>query len=280
MRLTAGDSFRSAVSLRAAVVEGNTPVRSDHRPKPWVDASAWSGDGIRQEVFFFRSADDSLFASLTVAQKRTQPLGLIVCSSWGREAGELQPLYRGLSEGMARKGGASLEFHPPGHGDSSGRAEAVTLRRLVDAAIDARAEAERRMKDVEWAFAGIRLGAAIATVAARETSSSTLLLLQPDLDPAQYFADVVRSSRRSSLGGGDTVFGVPLSERTRASAADVDVRGALAGFGGRTLVVSYPPAVQSLPTDAHAASVKGAWWSTWPHLTLASTALDLLVGDR
>jgi hypothetical protein len=266
--------------LEADVVDGDAPILSDTRTDPWADASTWSGDGLHREVFFFRSAEDELFGSLFLAEQRTRRLGLIVCYSWGREAEGLQPLYRGLSEGMARRGGAALEFHPPGHGDSGGRPEELTVRRLVDAAMDARTEAERRIKEVEWVFAGIRLGAAIATIAAQESKSNALLLLQPELDPAEYFAGMLRNARRSSLGRGDSVFGTPLSDRTRSSAADIDVREALAGFGGRILILSYAPIADSLPAGAEVRLVKGTWLSGQPHSTLASSALDLLLRDR
>jgi hypothetical protein len=266
--------------LEADVVEGDTPILSGSRTEHWADASTWSGGGIHREVFFFRSAEDQLFGSLFFAERPTRRLGLIVCYSWGREAEGLQPLYRGISEGMARRGGAGLEFHPPGHGDSGGRPEELTVRRLVDAAIDARREAERRVKEFQWVFAGVRLGAAIATIAAQESKSNALLLLQPELDPAEYFDDMLRRARRSSLGRNDSVFGIPLSDRTRSSAADVDVREALAGFGGRTLVVSYAPSPNSIPIGAEMRLVKGTWLSGEPHLALASNLLDLLLRDR
>ena len=129
--------------------EEGASLLSDKRTDRWVNASTWSDDAIQREVFFFGSAGDSLFGSLFCARQPRHRIGLIVCYSWGPEAEGLQPIYQGLSEGMARRGGASLEFHPPGHGDSGGRPDEVTMRRLVDAAVDARREAGRRVKGVE-----------------------------------------------------------------------------------------------------------------------------------
>ena len=213
----------------------------------WQEAGTWSGEGIRREAWFFSSGSDHLYASLYAAEEQQLDVGLVVCPSWGWELAHQLDLCHDLARSLARFGGAGLVYHPPGHGDSTGETESVTMERLVGAAVDAVAAAAARRREFAWRFAGIRLGAAVAIVAGQRLDHDLVALIQPALNAHAYFQEALRTGRRASLGAGASdgaVFGHSVGEAILSSASEVDVAGALRRFGGRGLVLkgeSSPP---------------------------------------
>src|SRR2546423_15462595 len=86
---------------------------------------------------------------------------------------------------------------------------------LATAAVDATAEASRREPGLDWALAGVRLGASAAALAWRAARVRRLLLVQPALDPESYFEEVLAKRRRATLGRDGAsrfTFGYPLPE--------------------------------------------------------------------
>ena len=151
-------------------------MRIDEGSKHWLEAAAWSGGGIRREVFFFESGGVDLYGSLYAATELSRPYGLLACGSWGVEGTRTEPLRRSAALAMARLGGAAMVFHWPGHGDSLGDPAGLALADFAAAAADAVAAAERRVPDLEWIFAGFMFGAAAACIALRERGGGRLLL--------------------------------------------------------------------------------------------------------
>src|SRR5437867_3344339 len=215
---------------------------------PWREAGTWSGEGIHREAWFFSSGNDRLYASLYAAAERRLDVGLVVCPSWGWELAHQLDLCHDLARSLARFGGAGLIYHPPGHGDSTGESESVTMERLVDAAVDAVAEAAGRRPGFAWRFAGIRLGGAVAIVAGERLGHDFVVLIQPALNAPEYFREALRTGRRASLGAAASdgaVFGHSVGEAILSSASGLDVAGALRRFGGRGLVVRCEPSSPS-----------------------------------
>jgi alpha/beta superfamily hydrolase len=218
----------------------------------WSEASAWSGDGLRREVFFFRSGGVELYGSLYASVEPSRPLGLVACSSWGVEADRTDPLVRSIALAVAKMGGAGMVFHYPGYGDSYGDFASVDMADLAEAARDASAEAARRCPDVAWSFAGYMLGASVASLASRSVDSRLLLLVQPALSPGAYF-DRLRKGRgplapgpspREMMQHGAVpgmAYGYPILHLSAESARGVEgsVATALEAFVGRGAIIRH-----------------------------------------
>ncbi|MFL5515973.1 MAG: hypothetical protein ACJ8DJ_07445, partial [Gemmatimonadales bacterium] len=208
---------------------------------------------VRREVFLFESGGEQLFASLYASARPSRPAGVVVCPSWGIEANRMFGLVHGLVHRAAELGGAGLVFHYPGYGDSTGRLASVTMEDLAAAAIDATADASRREPGLEWGFAGVRLGAAVAALARRTARVRQLLLVQPALDPASYFEEVLAKRRRATLGrDGATrfAFGYPVPEALLRVGPSItsSVSSELGSLDGENgLVVHYRTPAASWP---------------------------------
>jgi len=166
-----------------------------------------------------------------------------------------------MARRLAESGGAGLLVHWPGHGDSGGEPERTDLERMAAAAEQALGEARRRVPEPPWGIAGVRLGAAAATLAAVRAEAAALLLIRPALDPGRYFAELERASRRAGLGrvhGRPWAFGHPLPDvRSKP-----DVQAALAGFSGPAACMGYESDPPGPPAgELEAKRVPGSWES-------------------
>jgi alpha/beta superfamily hydrolase len=236
------------------------------RVSRWSDLGAWAGDGLRREVFFFRSGDVDLYGSLYASATLTRPLGVVVCGSWGVEADRSDPLVHGLALAAARLGGAGLVFHYAGFGDSHGDLATATLEGLAANATDAVREAARRSAATEWHLAGFTFGASIACLAQPAAKASGLILMQPALKPSAYLQRLAKRADRATFGtgGAGMAFGYPVPERIvdRGEEADAAVARALSGFRGDGVAIAYEtpaPSTSALPSSVEPVTVPGSW---------------------
>ena len=155
-------------------------------------------DGVRRQALFFPSGEERLYGSLYVADRART--GIVICPSWGFDAGFTHDLCHRLARLAAELGGAGLVYHPPGHGDSTGDLEAVGMDHLVRAARDAALAASGAVPDTAWSFAGVRLGAHVAALADEGRGSDRLLLVQPSLEAAAFTEQLFAASRRQEIG--------------------------------------------------------------------------------
>jgi hypothetical protein len=260
----------------------------------WAEAGIWSGDGLRREVFFFRSGGVDLYGSLYASAEPTRPLGVVACGSWGVEADRTDPLLRAVALGAARLGGAGLVFHYPGYGDSHGDLAEVTMADLSRAASDAVAEGSRRCPAVGWALAGFMLGASVASLAQQEAGVERLLFVQPALRPSAYFLGLAEkteplprgSSSRKTLEAGAAAgwaYGYPIPQHIveRAGEADSAVGEALAAFGSGGAVIRQATrervGVDEVPERFERIEVAGRWrFGSQNHPELAEAAIEWL----
>lgn len=241
----------------------------------WSDWAAWTGDGLRREVFFFDSGGTALYGSLYAADEPSRPFGLVACGSWGVEADRSDPLVRSVAIAMARLGGAAMVFHYPGYGDSYGDLASADLSDLAQTARDAVAEASRRRPGLTWVMAGFMFGASVASLARPEATAGPLLLVQPALRPTAYFERLVEGRRALPLpsrrakemlevgGTSGMAYGYPLPRRMLdpAAGSDAAVEAALAGVDGDAAVVRYakPAEDGSIPERFERVEAPGAW---------------------
>lgn len=260
----------------------------------WVDAATWAGGDLRREVFFFRSRGVDLYGSIYAASRPSLPLGVVACSSWGVEADRCDPLQRSVAAELARRGGAGMVFHYPGHGDSFGDLAGVRLSDLAEAACDAVDEASRRCPGLRWMLAGFMFGASVACLAHRRADAKKLLLVQPELSPGDYFRRLARATKPIAPGPSprrmlqvgefdDMAYGYPIPRLILDSAEEADsaVASALAVYEGEGAVVRHAEPAPDLPPPAGfpCIEVPGIWrFGAENHLALAEAAREWLAG--
>jgi alpha-beta hydrolase superfamily lysophospholipase len=238
------------------------------RSHAWADASVWTGRGVRREAWFFDSRGERLFASLYAPADGRPTDGVVVCPSWGWEMVQQHELCHALALGLAHAGVEAIVYHPPGHGDSGGDPGRLTLDALIEAAVDAVSSADDRGPGLSWGLVGVRLGAAVAVLATVRRPAGALLLVQPSLDPAAFFDEMLAAGRRGAsirqdgadAPGARVVMGDPLPDALLASARDRDSARALAAFPGRALVVRCArPVPAAVPEHVPTVTLPDAW---------------------
>jgi len=229
----------------------------------WSDSAEWSGQGLRRSVFYFASRGNLLYGSMYEAEAPSIGLGLAISPSWGFEVTSQQNLAHALAIRIARLGGAALVFHPPGHGDSQGDPEELSMDALVAATTDAVAEGRARAPAFAWALAGVRLGAAVAALAAGRAGTDLALAIQPAFDPMAFFGQLQLAAHRTALVGGTTtsmVFGHALPQQLIDSANQADLGAALSSLEGTRAVVRFErPSDVCIPDGFEDLVVRGEW---------------------
>lgn len=184
----------------------------------WATAGTWTGEELRREVFYLPSGEHQVYGSLYVPRARARPYGIVICGSWGVEADRSHGVLRELALAGAGLGITATIFHYPGQGDSPGVMRDRTLSELTQAAVDA-ADRGSHQRELEWIFVGLRLGALVAVRAASQAGvPRRVLLLEPALAPAPYFAGLAKAARRATLGAPqreDLVFGYAVPPAIR-----------------------------------------------------------------
>jgi hypothetical protein len=227
----------------------------------WATASRLDVGNVRREVLYFRSGADLLYASLYRPIRTTTALRVLVCPSWGMEGKQLLQWCHQVARSVGDLGGTGLVVHWPGFEDSEGDPEAVTFERLVAACEDGVA-AVSGSESRRWSLAGIRFGASVATLAAGPLSSPYLVLAEPALDPASYFAEIERAGRQSRLGApvpSGWAFAHPLPAAIRDPESGARVAAALDAFTGRAVAVRHKKPVRPHPAGIALRTVPGSW---------------------
>jgi len=204
--------------------------------------STWRGNGLRREVFTFGSGEASIYGSLYAPDDREPASAFIVCAPWGIEGPPGERLARSFARGVARAGASALVFDWPGQGESEGEPHLVEIDQLIRSVYDAAANLTVRFPRVRLALAGLRLGSAIAALAAKGVSPSALVLMQPVWDPAVHFASMEKAAKRSGSAGEWSpgwAFGFPLPSTKSFEGASHRVLDALERYLGRVLVIGY-----------------------------------------
>jgi alpha-beta hydrolase superfamily lysophospholipase len=208
------------------------------RSDPWAPFDSWDGPEIRREAWYFPSGDDRLFASLYARHRPRGPAGFVICPSWGPEFDRLLNLCHDLARALCEGFAAAVVYHPPGHGDSTGDPASLSFDDLVEACLDAHGSVAGRFSGLSWNLVGVRLGAAVAAVAADRSRPDVVLFIQPAFDVPAYFGELERARRRGrpdGTGAERTLFGYPRPHWSRDGREDVT--GALRRLTGTALAI-------------------------------------------
>lgn len=182
--------------------------------------------------FFFGPSDRPLFGLFTrgVANGAESPAGgeeraVLLCHAIGSEYMRAHRAFRQLTTLLNRAGLHVLRFDYSGTGDSSGAGDESTLERWLD--------------DVDWAIdeamdtagvdrldiVGLRWGASLGALAARDRDEvRRLVLWDPIVTGASYFDVVLPDPPASGTVG---IEGYPFSAELREGLGAVDLRADL-----------------------------------------------------
>jgi alpha-beta hydrolase superfamily lysophospholipase len=158
--------------------------------------------------------------------------GVVLCYPFGQEYMRAHRAFRQLAMMLSRKGFHVFRFDYYGTGDSAGAGEEVTVDQWVEDVGTAVDELKDTAGLDRVSLVGLRLGAALATLAAScRTDIESLVLWSPVVDGGAYLTEL-REARGSEApaGAGDTVnvLGFPLTPALEAglgALALADVRG-------------------------------------------------------
>jgi uncharacterized protein len=176
--------------------------------------------------------------------------GVVLCYPFGQEYMRAHRAFRQMAMLLSRAGFHVLRFDYSGTGDSSGEASDASLAQWVD---DARAAADEVKDTAEISrvsFVGLRLGAAVAAMAAAgRPDVDHVVLWDPAVRGTDYLAEILEErtdshgNSRVSAGAGTTVgvMGFPIPPTLRAELANLDLLAvpAPAGRSRRLVVVSH-----------------------------------------
>lgn len=175
--------------------------------------------------FFHFGPDDRLFGSYVPESGTASPSSVVVlCYPFGQEYMRAHKAFRQVAVLLSRKGLPVLRFDYSGTGDSSGDGIGVSLEEWVEDVAAAISEARRRSGATRVRLGGLRLGAALATLAARDRGEVERLVLW---DPVVCGADLLSDLQsRVSYRDGTTwwVYGFPISESLRSDLGTLDLR--------------------------------------------------------
>ncbi|MGA8016768.1 MAG: hypothetical protein WCB85_12700 [Candidatus Dormiibacterota bacterium] len=233
-----------------------------HPGAPLTAVSRWEGADYDREVFLIASGADRVCASLYSAPNPTH--GVVILPGWARDGRYLLEWSHRLALGVAKRGGCGVLIQWPGNEDSEGDVDAVTLDRLVEVATDAVAAGRLRHPGARWSFAGLRLGGAVAALAAGRARACSIAMVQPDLDPVAYFDHASRSERLNLLRGDPHpgwAFGTPMPAGLRQPDAAALVQQALGSLTCPAAVIRHAaPKLAPLPDSVAEIVVPGNWY--------------------
>jgi len=187
------------------------------------------------EPLYLGPPERPLFGHLHATAEAAAPaIGLVLCNPFGNEAICAHRSLRHLAERSAGMGVPALRFDYDGTGDSCG--DDLDPERVAHwtASIRSAADELRRATGVERVcFAGIRLGALLATLASRDYAHSAgLIAIAPVVSGKAYVRelrllrrsiDSKRNIERSEQAGMLESAGFVLSDATQAALSAVDL---------------------------------------------------------
>jgi pimeloyl-ACP methyl ester carboxylesterase len=155
---------------------------------------------------FFYFASDNLFGSYAPAPDPDVPEAVaVLCYPFGQEYMRAHRAYRQLSVLLSRRGVPVLRFDYHGTGDSAGEGTEASLDRWVHNTRAAMDEARRRSGATRVYLAGLRLGAAVAALAAQGQREVGRVVLW---DPIVSGTRMLEEMEESAASPGDAMWWV------------------------------------------------------------------------
>jgi len=211
------------------------------------------------EAIYFDSGERKLFGWLHLpGGPLSTDLGLVVCAPFGYEAVCAHRSIRAFAETAAAHGVPALRFDYLGTGDSADIESGVNqLERWTWDVVAAVGELRQRAGVKHVCLLGLRLGATLATLAARHSEAVTSLVLIAPVISGQRYLRELRTRRlaasngaqqyaSSGSGGPMEVSGFTLSAASVAALAEIDLNAPNTTASPEILLIDG----SSLPTSA------------------------------
>jgi alpha-beta hydrolase superfamily lysophospholipase len=204
------------------------------------------------EPIYFDSGDDKLFGWLhKPVGGHSASVGLVICKPFGYEVMCSHSSLRAFADSAAEMGVPALRFDYCGTGDSADiDPQEDQLQIWTKDVLAAIAELQRRTGVARVCLFGLRLGALLAVLAARQSKNvSSLVLIAPVISGRRYLRELRMTQLAAQLGrnpidstqkatGSSEFSGYTLSAATMAALGEVD------------LATLAPPASDMLIIDA------------------------------
>lgn len=133
---------------------------------------------------------------------KPQRAAFLLCRPFGQEAVRTAPIYRAMSDRLAREGCTVLTFDAHGCGDSPGEPDEQSLARWAEdtLAADAQLRRDAPMLPVHWF--GMALGASAAAYAALRATVTPhcIALWEPVIDGPAYLQRMLNTHRAEVMG--------------------------------------------------------------------------------
>ena len=198
---------------------------------------------------YFGSPDKLLFACChEPVIERRRKCAVVVCQPVGHEYVNSHRALRQLASRLCYAGFPVLRFDYYGCGDSSGSAEEGRISQWLEDISTAISEVRRRTGAVQVCLIGLRVGAALAMIAAAERADlEGLVLWDPVVSGERYLDGLLRlqkemlrfrpkpSSTQETLDYVD-VLGFPLSHFLQAELKNINLPG-IAGSSVKNVLV-------------------------------------------
>jgi pimeloyl-ACP methyl ester carboxylesterase len=176
-----------------------------------------------EEQRFINTPDGRLFVTLVEPLGPARGAAFLSCHSFAWEQFELYPLELAFARAAASAGFPTLTFQARGYNDSGGDFEEVSPSTHLRDALAAAAYLRDRTGSPVVPI-GVRFGAAVALMAARELQAPGVALWNPSPEPGRYLDGLLRVFSVSSIMDEDGQAAEPtshpgVSELKRALAA-------------------------------------------------------------
>ncbi|MEQ1804971.1 MAG: alpha/beta fold hydrolase [Burkholderiaceae bacterium] len=128
---------------------------------------------------------------------KAQRAAFLMCRPFGQEAVRTSPIYRAMSDRLAREGCTVLTIDLHGCGDSPGEADEQSLAQWADDVLAAHQQLRLDAPGVPLHWFGMGLGASVAAGAAArcEPAPDCLVLWEPVLDGPGYLRSLLTTHR-------------------------------------------------------------------------------------
>lgn len=176
--------------------------------------------------FFFGSSERPLFGVHHPPKgKQTRSEGVVLCYPMGQEYMRSHRAFRQLANLLVRRGHHVFRFDYFGTGDSAGASEDGSLAQWICDVGSAIAEFKDNASLERVSLVGLRLGAALATLAAADRDDiEKIVLWDPVVRGSSYLAELLAAARLPGAGEGTVgVLGFPLTASLRGELAQLDL---------------------------------------------------------
>ncbi len=173
-------------------------------------------------VFHF-GLDDGLFGSYTPPASGKAEAVVVLCYPFGQEYMRAHRAFRQVALLLGRRGVGVLRFDYWATGDSAGDGRKVGLRRWVEDVRTAMAEARRRAQVERVRLGGLRLGSALAVLAAEGCPEVERLVLWDPVVRGSRFVEELSRDASPRIGSTWWVHGFPVPETLRGGLETIDL---------------------------------------------------------